>query len=57
MDRTIRIEGTGRASAKPDLIRVTLNVSALDKDYANVITEADAKLYELNALACGVGLL
>lgn len=56
MDRTIRIEGTGRASAKPDLIRVTLNVSALDKDYAKVITEADAKLYELNALACGVGL-
>ena len=38
MDRTIRIEGTGRASAKPDLIRVTLNVSALDKDYAKVIT-------------------
>ena len=56
MDRTIRIEGTGRASAKPDIIRVTLNVSALDKDYAKVITEADAKMNELNALACGVGL-
>lgn len=35
---------------------MTLNVSALDKDYAKVITEADAKMNELNALACGVGL-
>lgn len=56
MDKTIRIEGVGRASAKPDLIRVTLNVSALDRDYGKAMDEADERLTELRGLAASAGL-
>lgn len=56
MDKTIRIEGIGRASAKPDLIRVTLNVSVLDRDYGKAMDEADERLAELRVLAASAGL-
>lgn len=56
MDKTIRIEGVGRASAKPDLIRVTLNVSVLDRDYGKVMDKADEMLRELRVSATAAGL-
>ena len=56
MDKTIRIEGVGKASAKPDLIRVTLNASALDPDYGKAMDEADKYLAELRGLAAAAGL-
>ncbi len=56
MDKTIRIEGVGRASAKPDLIRVTLNVSVLDRDYGKVMDKADEMLRELRVSATSAGL-
>lgn len=56
MDKTIRIKGVGRASAKPDLIRVTLNVSVLDRDYGKAMDEADERLTELRGLAASAGL-
>lgn len=56
MDKTIRIEGVGKTSAKPDLIRVTLNVSVLDRDYGKVMDKADEMLRELRVSATAAGL-
>lgn len=33
MDRTITVKGTGSISVKPDTIIISLNITALDKDY------------------------
>lgn len=56
MDKTIRIEGIGKVSAKPDLIRVTLGLSALDPDYGAAMDKADENLAELRGLATAAGL-
>ncbi|MBR4185823.1 MAG: SIMPL domain-containing protein [Clostridia bacterium] len=41
MPRTITVRGTGKISAKPDLIAVSLTVEAKDPDYAAAMDKAD----------------
>ncbi|MBO6052140.1 MAG: SIMPL domain-containing protein [Clostridia bacterium] len=41
MPRTITVRGTGKISAKPDRISVSLTVEAKDPDYAAAMTKAD----------------
>ena len=41
MPRTITVRGTGKISAKPDQISVSLTVEAKDPDYAAAMEKAD----------------
>ncbi len=49
MERTITVRGTGKASVKPDLIRVSLTLRMKDKVYAEAMTRSSKQQEALRA--------
>ncbi len=42
--RTITVKGTGKASAKPDYVSITLNLKTIDKNYEKASAKADKEV-------------
>lgn len=55
MDRCITVTGTGNYAAKPDLIIVTLSLSALDQDYEKAMSEAGVQIEKLRSSLLPLG--
>ena len=43
MQRTITVRGTGKVTAAPDRIELTMNLSALDPDYGQASEDMDRR--------------
>ncbi len=55
MDRTIAVKGTARLSLAPDTIEVNLNLSTLEKQYADAVGKSAAQLEELQGCLAALG--
>ena len=57
MQRTITVRGTGKVTAAPDRIELTMNLSALDPDYGRVSEDMDRRTEALKGAleAAGFG--
>lgn len=55
MERCITVTGNGSFAAKPDLIIVTLNLSALDQDYEKALSVAGMQIEELRSSLLPLG--
>lgn len=55
MTKTITIKGVGKASTRPDLIVVTMNLETEDKEYNKTFDAASKKIEELNKALEKVG--
>ncbi len=51
MERVITVKGTGRYSAKPDIITVTMQLISTDKDYEKAMSDAQTQIEELRSAA------
>ena len=56
MPRTITVRGTGKISAKPDRISVSLTVEAKDPDYAAAMEKADRDADAISEAVLGAGI-
>ena len=43
-NRTITVKGIGTASAKPDLINITMNIISKDKEYVKAVSNANKRI-------------
>jgi hypothetical protein len=55
MQRTITVKGTGRLSAKPDYVTISMDLSNIDKDYENVMKSAAFDLQQVKDCLVKVG--
>ena len=53
--RTITVKGTGRVSARPDYIVLSLNIEALSETYDRAMTDASERIKKLQDTAVFVG--
>ena len=53
--RTITVKGTGKVSARPDYIVLSLNIEALSETYDRAMTDASERIKELQDAAVFVG--
>jgi hypothetical protein len=53
--RTITVKGTGRVSAKPDLVVIEMNLETTKRDYAQTLELATAELDSLRTALVAVG--
>ncbi len=56
MPRTITVRGTGKISAKPDRISISLTVEAKDPDYAAAMEKADRDADAISEAVLGAGI-
>ena len=55
MTKTITVKGTGAASAKPDLVVLSMTLESKHKDYAKAMELAAGHIQRLNDALCVVG--
>jgi uncharacterized protein YggE len=56
MERTIQITGTGHVSQKPDLVVITMELRALEKDYKAAMAAASDRLKALQNSLAEIGI-
>lgn len=56
MEKIIRVTGEGKVAVAPDTIRVSLQVSALDKKYSTSLAEANKKVEKIKQAVLSVGI-
>lgn len=54
--RTITVKGTGKVSARPDYIILSLNIETLSKTYDRAMSEAAERIERLQGAAVCVGI-
>ena len=55
MDRLITVRGVGKASVKPDLVRVAMRLESKDKDYGKAMGKAADRIRSLLAAMAAIG--
>lgn len=55
MKKTITVKGTGKLSAAPDTIEVSIELSSLDRNYEKAMAKEAEALEKLTAAVCGCG--
>lgn len=55
MSRTITVKGTGKVSAKPDFIVISISLEAQDMDYEKTMAMASGQLDLLRSAIAGIG--
>ena len=54
--RTITVKGTGNVSVKPDYVKLSLSIEALDKSYERALEKANNQLKKLSDAIVSAGL-